>query len=320
MAVFTNVAEGDLRRFLQDYAIGSLCSYRGIVEGVQNSNFLLHTQAGRFILTLYENGVEKHDLPFFLGLTQHLNERGVVCPWPISRKDGSIVGELAGRPAAIISFLEGSWTPKPLLNHCAQVGAMLARLHLAARDFPLTRENALSLTNWQELWDNCRARADEVQSGWQKDIGAELVFLKAHWPQGLPSGVIHADLFIDNVFFQADHIVGVIDFYFACNDAWAYDIAVCLNAWCFEADGVYNRQKARALIENYCKVRSLEAEEKAFLPVLVRGASMRFLLTRLYDWFHTPHGRLVVKKDPREYWQKLSFFRKACQDDLGLWP
>ena len=240
---------------------------------------------------------------------QHLSSRGLNCPLPLPRKDGALLGELSDRPAALISFLEGMWLRRPEAKHCREVGAALAAMHLAGEDFPLKRPNALSLEGWKVLWEKSAARADEVEKGLEAEIREELSFLAAHWPENLPEGVIHADLFQDNVFFLGDTLSGLIDFYFACNDMLAYDVSICLNAWCFEKNGDYNLTKGRALLEGYRSVRPLGEAEIAALPLLARGSALRFFLTRLYDWLTTPEGALVVKKDPLEYLGKLRFHR-----------
>jgi homoserine kinase type II len=319
VAVYTDINEIDLKAFLAQYEAGELLSYKGIAEGVENSNFLLHTSKSPLILTLYEKRVEKSDLPFFLGLMHHLSERGLNCPLPLPRKDGELLGELSGRPAALISFLEGMWLRKPEAQHCREVGAALAKMHIAGEGFELTRPNALSLEGWQVLWAKSEARADEVEEGLEAEIGAELDFLSIHWPKDLPAGVIHADLFPDNVFFLGDTLSGLIDFYFACNDLLVYDLSICLNSWCFEKDGAYNITKGKAMIEGYQSVRPLSAAEIEALPILCRGSALRFFLTRLYDWLTTPPGALVVKKDPLEYLKKLRFHRAVTNaSEYGL--
>ncbi|SMC91161.1 homoserine kinase [Rhizobium sp. RU36D] len=311
MAVYTDINEIDLKAFLAQYEAGELLSYKGIAEGVENSNFLLHTSTHPLILTLYEKRVDPGDLPFFLGLMHHLSERGLSCPLPLPRKDGALLGELSGRPAALITFLEGMWLRKPEARHCREVGAALAKMHIAGEGFDIKRPNALSLQGWQVLWDKSEARADEVEPGLQAEIRGELEFLSKTWPTDLPAGVIHADLFPDNVFFLGDELSGLIDFYFACNDFLVYDLSICLNAWCFEKDGAYNITKGMAMIEGYQSVRPLSAAEIAALPILSRGSALRFFLTRLYDWLTTPAGALVVKKDPLEYLKKLRFHRQV---------
>jgi homoserine kinase type II len=312
MAVYTDVDDDALAAFLRDYDIGGLTGYRGIAEGVENSNFLLDTAQGRWILTLYEKRVKKADLPFFLGLMQHLAARGLACPTPVARRDGGLLGELCGRPAAIVSFLKGVWPRRITLGHCAPVGQALAELHIAGEGFALRRANALGLAGWRPLFESCAARADEVEAGLAAELAAELGFLEANWPRGLPEGVIHADLFPDNVFFLDDAFSGMIDFYFACNDVLAYDLAICLNAWCFEPDGQLNATKARRMVAGYRRARELSPAELDALPVFMRGSALRFLLTRLYDWLNHPPGAFVKPKDPLEYAKKLRFHRGAA--------
>jgi len=308
MAVYTDVAADELAEFLSRYDLGELLSYKGIAEGVENSNFLLHTQAGYFILTLYEKRVARGDLPFFLGLMTHLASRGISCPLPVQNRDGEALSTLAGRPAAIINFLEGVWPRKPNVAHCSGVGQALARMHLAGRDFQVQRANALSVSGWRPLFEQAAARADEVQSGLRAFISAELDYLEGGvWPKNLPQGVIHADLFPDNVFFLGDRLSGIIDFTFACNDMLAYDVAICLNAWCFESDCSFNVTKARAFLGAYGRERQMSDAEENALPLLARGAALRFLLTRLVDFLNVPPGALVRPKDPLEYARKLRF-------------
>ncbi len=319
MAVYTDVTTEDLVPFLACYDIGALLAYKGIAEGVENSNFLLHTSRGYFILTLYERRVAERDLPFFLALMEHLASRGITCPQPVKNRAGSTLGRLAGRPAAIVTFLDGVWVRRPSAAHCAALGEAPARLHLAGADFPMRRENALSVTGWRALYAGCGERADEVQRDLKTTLAAELDELECSWPRGLPQGVIHADLFPDNVFFLGDKLSGLIDFYFACTDTLVYDVAICLNAWCFEVDHSYNVTKGRALLANYARIRPLSAPEWRKLPLLARGAALRFLLTRLVDWLNVPPGALVRPKDPREYLRKLRFHQKVKSvQDYGV--
>jgi homoserine kinase type II len=319
VAVYTDVSATSLAEFLERYDIGTLESFHGIAEGVENSNFLLQTSRGTFILTLYEKRVDPADLPFFIGLMQHLAARGLSCPEPVAGRDGSMLGELAGRPAAIVTFLRGVSVRRPTAAQCGQLGEALARLHLAGADFALKRPNALSVSGWRPLFEAARARADEVVPGLAETIGAELSELEGAWPHGLPAGVIHADLFPDNAFFLDDRLSGIIDFYFACTDLYAYDVAVCLNAWCFEQDGAFNATKGRALLAGYQAVRQLTPGEVEALPRLARGAALRFLLTRLVDWLNVPEGALVRPKDPLEYLRKLRFHRAVhTARDYGL--
>jgi homoserine kinase type II len=309
MAVYTEIGDDELRAFVTAYDIGEVLSCKGIAEGVENSNYLLGTERGAFILTLYEKRVAPVDLPFFIALMDHLAHQGVACPTPVRATDGEALRTLCGRPAAIVTFLNGMWPRRVEPFHCAGVGAALARLHGAGASFPMSRPNDLSIPGWHRLYVACAARADELQAGLSAEIGAELDDLEAAWPSGLPSGVIHADLFPDNVFFRDRDLSGLIDFYFACTDAFAYDLAICLNAWCFEPDGSFNVTKARLLVGHYRGERELAAPEIAALPLLARGSALRFLLTRLYDWLHHPEGAFVRPKDPLEYLRKLRFHR-----------
>ncbi len=319
MAVYTDVPDEALMAFVDDYEIGSLTSCKGIAEGVENSNYLLTTDRGRYILTLYEKRVAKGDLPFFLGLMEHLASAGLSCPTPLRDRNGAMLRELADRPAALVTFLEGLSLRRPQVRHCAELGEALAALHRAGNGFALRRPNSLSVAGWQELAGRLGADADQINPGLSKVISKELASLSAHWPKGLPEGVIHADLFPNNVFFMGDRLSGLIDFYFACNDFLAYDVAVCLNAWCFEDDGGFNITKGQGLLTAYAAARPFSAAELATLPMLARGAALRFLLTRAYDWLHTPPSALVKRLDPMEYVRKLRFFQKISHiRELGL--
>ncbi len=319
MAVYTDVSAEDLGRFLAGYDVGELRSYKGIAEGVENSNFLVHAGTGSYILTLYEKRVAAGDVPFFLALMEHLAKRGITCPQPVKNRGGESLGTLCGRPAAIVTFLDGMWMRRPDASNCAAVGEALAQMHLAGADFAGQRKNALSVGGWRPLFEQAAERADSVQQGLRSAIEDELGRLEKTWPADLPQGVIHADLFPDNVFFLNDRLSGLIDFYFACTDTLAYDVAICLNAWCFEPDHSYNVTKGRNLLAAYIKTRSLSDAELTALPLLARGAAMRFLLTRLVDWLNVPPGALVKPKNPLEYFRKLRFHQKASSvRDYGL--
>jgi homoserine kinase type II len=319
VAVYTDFSDEELAAFMAGYDLGEVLSLKGIAEGVENSNYLLVAEKGQYILTLYEKRVDPADLPFFLGLMEHLSARGITCPLPVHDSKGQALGHLAGRPAAIVTFLQGMWVRRPKAPHCAAVGEALARLHLAGDGFRLKRRNALSVEGWRPLFDMCNGRADEVMKGLNAEIAKELDFLEAHWPKDLPVGVIHADLFPDNVFFLGDKLSGLIDFYFACNDMLAYDLGIALNAWCFEPDVSLNVTKAKALLSGYAAVRPLSQQEIDALPILARGSALRFLLTRLYDWLTVPEGALVVPKNPLEYYKKVRFHRGVSgAADYGL--
>ena len=319
MAVYTEVSDDELADFIASYDLGELLSYKGIAEGVENTNYLVHTTTAAHILTLYEKRVAREDLPYFLGLMEHLSSAGITCPVPIRDRQGCVLRELAGRPAVIVTFLEGLWIRRPQPGHCQALGAGLARMHLAGQDFSSRRHNSLSVRDWRPLFETFADRCDSIASGLGKEILGELDDLETSWPDGLPEGVIHADLFPDNVFFLGEELSGFIDFYFACNDLLAYDIAICLNAWCFEPDNSFNITKARALLRAYTEARPLTAQEFDALPVLARGAALRFLLTRLYDWLNTAQDAFVKPKDPLEYLRKLRFHRTVSSArDYGL--
>jgi len=319
MAVYTEVSDDALSAFLALYDIGEVTSFKGIAEGVENSNYLLRTSGGQYILTLYEKRVKAEDLPFFIGLMEHLAGRGVTCPQPVRNRQGSALGELAGRPATVVTFLDGLWIRRPNVHHCGEVGEALARMHLAGAGFQLRRANALSIEGWRPLLRAAEARADEVAPHLGEESAAELAFLEACWPKGLPGGVIHADLFNDNVFFLDRKLSGLIDFYFACNDALAYDLAICLSAWCFEPDNDFNVSKGRAMIAAYQRLRPLGEAEIEALPLLARGAALRFMLTRLVDWLNVPPGAKVAPKNPVEYRDKLRFHQRVkSAADYGL--
>lgn len=319
MAVYTEVTDDELAPLIADYGLGELLSYKGIAEGVENTNFLVHTTQGTFILTLYERRVDPADLPFFLGLLEHLNKGGISCPLPVRNREGEVLSTVAGRTAAVVTFLEGVWPRRPRPTHCAAVGRALAELHLAGESFAMVRENALGLSGWHALYERFASRADEIAPGLSTLISYELAYLDRAWPKGLPTGVIHADLFPDNVFFIGDTLSGLIDFYFACNDAWAYDLAICLNAWCFEPDCSFNATKGRALLAAYQSLRPLTAAERQAFPVLARGAALRFLVTRAHDWLHTDRNALVKPHDPNAYVRRLRFHQEVEQaSEYGL--
>lgn len=319
MAVYTHITDEELTHFLADFEVGELLSFKGIAEGVENSNYLVHTGKGTFILTLYEKRVNADDLPFFLQLMDHLAAAGLSCPVPVQDGNGQALKTLAGRPAALITFLEGISVTKPDATHCGALGGALAAFHGASASFPLSRQNALSVQGWRGLFETCRTRADEIAPGLEELIETELRELEALWPSDLPRGIIHADLFPDNVFFLDHAISGLIDFYFACEDMLSYDLAICLNAWCFEPDQSLNITKARRLLTSYAASRPLSEREYDAFPLLARGAALRFLLTRLHDWLHTDANAFVTRHDPMEYVRKLKFHQNIkSASEYGL--
>ncbi|MCI5047079.1 MAG: homoserine kinase [Aquisalinus sp.] len=309
MAVFTHVSEADLTRFLSSYDVGQARAFKGIAEGVENTNYFLQTDQARFILTLFEKRVPEQDLPFFMELMNHLGSAGLPVAAPVKSRSGQMLGKLNGRPAALISFLEGTSKDQPDKDDCTACGDMLGRLHLAARSFKGTRDNAFSLSGWEKLAAACGEAANNCTQGLQAFIQDELAFQESNWPApgSLPQAVVHTDLFPDNVLFLDDAINGVIDFYFACTDYLAFDLAVTINAWCFDAAHKFQPELAEALLTAYLAHRQLSAAERTALPVFLRGSALRFLLTRLYDWINQDPAALVTVKDPLEYRDKLRF-------------
>lgn len=319
MAVYTDLSDAELEAFLAAYAVGAATSFKGIAEGVENSNFLLETERGRFILTIYEKRVAAADLPFFMSVMETLADAGLPAPRPIRTRAGDTLHSAGGKPAALIAFLPGVSPKRPSPAHCAAIGETMARMHDALANMPNARANALDPAAWGALVRPRLALADSLRPGLGAAIAEHLETLAGYWPTGLPCGVIHADLFPDNALFIGERVTGVIDYYFACRDALAYDLAVALNAWCFEPDGAFNVTKAARLIAAYEGVRPLQPEERAALPILCRGAAMRFFATRLADWADTPDSALVRRKDPLEYADKLAFHARArSAGDYGV--
>ena len=311
MAVYTDITDEELAGLLADFDLGQALSLKGVAEGVENSNFLLETERGRFFLTVYERRVRADDLPFFLELLRWLAEHGFPSARPVADRNGELLKTVRGKPCAIVSFLSGLSVRRPTAAHCREAGAGLAALHLAVEGFPLSRANDLGQAAWAPLFEGLAGAAEGLKPGLAKTISSDLELLAKRWPPDLPQGVIHADYFPDNVFFAQGRFAGAIDFYFACVDAFAYDIAVALNAWCFEPDGSFNITSARQLVAGYESHRELSDIERSALPVLAHGAAMRFFLTRLADWGATPAGALVRPKDPLEYERKLAVHRSS---------
>ena len=313
MAVYTDVDPSKLDDFLARYEIGACQSLDGIAEGIENSNFRLTTDQGTFILTLFEKRANPDELPYFLALMEHLAEMGITCPLPIKDKSGRSLSTLMGKPATIVSFLNGRPIEPITADACHQAGALLASMHLASTDFEGHRENDLGLPNLRTLFGRLGSRADEVEDGLANLIDTELTALQSNWPDHLPKGTVHADLFPDNVLFDKGKLSGVIDFYFASTDILAYDLAVTILSWAASVDGPVDPDLMAAMIEGYDTVRPLTDDEYAALPLLMRGAAMRFLLTRLHDWVHRVRGAMGIIKDPLEYLRKLEWLRENQQ-------
>lgn|GEM_PF-26750 len=307
MAVYTHVPADMLAKFLKDYDLGDLVDFKGVTKGVENTNYILTMSSGQYVLTLFEKRVVERDLPFFLDFMKHLSDHGIAAPAPMLDRTGVALKRLCDRPAVIVTFLDGEDIANPDQGACEQMGRMLAKMHLYTEDFGDSRENSLGLNGWRALVGKCAPRADQCATGLRALIEDEIEELTRIWPDNLPIGAIHADLFPDNVFFQGDDLSGVIDFYFSCTDAFAYDLAITLNAWA--GDGGWSKEKAAAMLTGYQSTRPLSEKELNALPVLLRGAALRFLLTRLYDWLHQVEGAQVKVKDPLVYRELLTFHR-----------
>lgn len=316
MAVYTEVDPDDLARLVARFGLGTVRSCKGIAEGVENSNYLLETTQDRYILTLYEKRVQKGDLPFFVDLLDHLAERGCPVPAMLRDENGVAVQEISDRAACLIQFLSGISLTNPTVSQCEAAGAALGEMHLALEDFSQERDNSMGQHHWRELATSI-GDLDSIIMGLSDAVEQELSYLEAHWPINLPRHVIHGDLFPDNVLMLGDEVTGLIDFYFAATDFRAYDVAVTHAAWCFSSDGAeFHKDAATALIRGYRSKVDLSDEELAALPLLARGASLRFLLTRAHDWLHTPADALVTRKDPAAFLRRLQRYQVADSAEL----
>jgi homoserine kinase type II len=318
MAVYTHVSAEEMKRLLARYDVGTLVSAKGIAEGVENSNFLVDTSAGRFILTLYEKRVDAGDLPFFLSLLDHLADHGLAVPRALKDRDGVQVQEIAGRPGCLIEFLPGVSVSHPSPAQAEATGRALGEMHAAIADFPAKRANSLGPDGWSALAERCGPDLDGIKPGLAARVADELAFLAVHWPSDLPSAVVHGDLFPDNVLMLGDAVTGVIDFYFACTEIRAWDLAVTHAAWCFENDGTgFDAARGAAMIRGYDQAFGLSAQERAAFAVLARGACLRFLLTRAWDWLNTPPDAMVTRKDPLAFLRRLDFYAGAAANDFS---
>lgn len=314
MAVYTQVTEAEVWDFLSHYDVGMLVSLEPIAEGVTNTNYLLTTDQNKYILTLFEKHFKLEELPYFTALMGWWSQRGISCPKPIANRDGRTLSALKEKPAVLVSFLEGDGVKNITPEHLSQLGTLLAKMHIEGMGFPHTRENALSLKGWEKLIDTTSERLNEIEPDLRRLILDEYNYLSENWPNDLPKGPVHADLFPDNVFFEKPfgrplQLTGVIDFYFSCTDYWAYDLAIVVNAWCFDARHRLVKERVQALMEAYNRVRTMSAEEDVSMSLLLRGAALRFLLTRADAWLNPDAGALVTAKDPLEYVAKLRFFQ-----------
>lgn len=320
MAVYTQLGPEQVSALLNQYEAGELVTLKGIAEGVENSNFFVETTQSRFILTLYENRVDPQDLPFFYALLKHLHEAGCKVPRFMSDRTDQWLQSVAGRPACLIEFLNGVSVTQPTAAQARSTGVALAHMHNALADFDMQRPNSLGIDAWRPLAERCTvAGLNSIADGLAARISAECDFVEAHWPCHLPSAAIHGDLFPDNVLMLGDKVTGLIDFYFACTDIRAFDVAVTHSAWCFSNDGAsFDHAVSAAMLGGYTGVAALDADERAALPILMRGACLRFLLTRCYDWINTPADALVTRKDPLAFLRRLDFYSDDAQVAIML--
>ncbi len=310
MAVYTKLSQTQLKDFISKYNLGELKDYKEIKDGIENTNYFIKTQKGKFILTLYEKRVEEKDLPFFISLMRNLFDKNFLSPEPIINKNGNYISEILGKKAAIVSFLNG--TAKKILSpeNCYEVGMYTAKLHLITKNLSGYRENKLSINSWRTIYDKVKKDCSKIHLKLPDIIEKNLDIIEKNWPKNIPAGIIHADLFPDNIFFKENKLSGIIDYYFSCNDFYAFEIAVCLNALCFEGRNEnlsFNVTKAKKFVDGYSSMRKLSEKEKISLKVLCQGAAIRFLLTRVFDYLNLIEGAVVKIKDPIEYLKRLEF-------------
>ena len=326
MAVYTKITHQQIASHLSNYSIGELVSFAEIVEGIDNSNFILETKIGKYILTIFEKRINEKDLPFFINFKLHLARKGINCPRPIIDNNGSVINKIANKNSVIVSFLQGKtlktvsngYYESITINHCQEVGVVLAKMHLGALDYEAERVNDLSVKNFLTIFNKFSNLVEQYQSGLTNEILQNIEFLQKNWYKNignLPYAPAHLDLFPDNVFFENDKLSGVIDFYFSANEILIYDLAIIINAWCFERSN-FNQQKFINLVDSYKKIRNINKNEEEFLEIALLGASMRFLLTRLNDMFFTDKNSLVKIKDPMEYLHKLRFFKNKIVNKI----
>ncbi len=308
MAVYTKISKEDLQRFLSNYEIGELKSFQGIVEGIENTIYLLVTSDGKYILTLYEKRVRQEDLPFFMNLLSSLSDKKFKCPKPIKDRKGNYINKIKNKNASIVSYIEGKSKKNLTPLECKTIGKMSANIHLLTKKIK-ANPNQVSIHYWKSVFSKIKNDCNSIKEGLANDVSKSLNSLEKSWPKNLPRGIVHADIFPDNILFYSGKVSGIIDFYFSCNDFFAYDIAVCLNSLCFENQSTFNVTKAKNFIKGYNSVRELNKNEKESLPILARGAAMRFLITRMYDYLKQTNldGAIFRTKDPIEYLKRLEF-------------
>ena len=310
MAVYTKLSEGILKKFLLKYNLGKLLNYKEIKDGIENTNYFIETEKGKYILTVYEKRVEQKDLPFFMSLMKNLFDANFPSPEPIINRNGNYITEISGKKAAVVSFLNGVAKKNLSPEDCQAVGIQAAKLHEITKNLNGKRENKLSINSWRKIYENVKKDCSKIHPDLIETVEKNLNEIEKNWPNKIPSGIIHADLFSDNIFFKENKLTGIIDFYFSCNDFYAFEIAICLNALCFEGKKEnlsFNVTKAKKFIDGYSSIRKLSDEEKKSLKILCQGAALRFLLTRVFDYLNLTEGALVKIKDPIEYLKRLEF-------------
>ena len=314
MAVYTKLSEEKLKKFFSKYSLGNLLNYKGIEEGIENTNYFIQTEKGKFILTVYEKRVDEKDLPFFISLMRNLFDNNFPSPEPIINNNGNYISEIAGKKAAVVSFLEGRSKKNLNPSDCFDVGVSTAKLHLITKNLTQKRENKLSVDSWKKIYNKVKKDCSKIHPKLTDVIEKNLLEIEKKWPKNIPSGIIHADLFPDNVFFKNNKLSGIIDYYFSCYDFYSFEIAICLNALCFEGKNEnlsFNVTKAKKFIDGYSTIRKLEKAEKESLKILCQGAALRFLLTRVFDYLNLTEGAIVKIKDPVEYLKRLEFHDKV---------
>ena len=307
MAVYTPIKKEKLSSFLENYNIGSLENFKGVLEGVENTNYKIITSQDTFILTIFEKRVKEQELPFFIELQNHLSKKNIKCPSPISNRNDRYVNTIENKPCVLMSFLEGKKTDNSTSYHCHQIGELTAKIHLNSKDFTLTRNNGLHQKHWRDIFNKCQKSKDSRYGELYQVIEQELQYLDKKWPRNLPIGIIHGDIFPDNVFFIDSNVSGLIDFYFSCNDFYAYDLAITANAWCFDKKKSFKKENFDSLLKGYQQHVNISNDEKNHFNTLLRGAAMRFLVTRLHDQLYHPDGAMVVPKDPFEFFNILKW-------------
>ena len=307
MAVYTKINKGDISFINKQFDIEEIISFQGIKKGIENTNYLLKSKNKKFILTIFEKRVSNKEIPFFMKLMDKLNNSKINCPKPLKDNNGKYLIKLKNKTACIVSFLKGKDKNKLDLKNCFEVGKIIAQMHLVTKNINLSRKNSMGIKNLDPLLKSIKFRSNKF-SNLEKFLVDNLKEIKKNWPKKLPKGIIHGDLFIDNIFFNKNKLSGIIDFYFAANDYFMYEIAICINALCFDnkkSKFKINKQKIKSLIKGYESIKKISLKEKKSLNILCRGAAMRYFLTRLYDYSNTPKNALIQIKDPNEYYQKL---------------